>query len=80
MPTEETWLTSVSRPATVVVRYLDETGAETERSFEGLWAASVQHQIDHLNGKMFIDRLSPARRQRLLGKFRKAAKKKSRAR
>ncbi len=64
----------LARPARVVVRYLDETGAEAERAFEGLWATSVQHQIDHLNGKLFVDRLSRTKRDMLLRKYRKAAR------
>ena len=56
--------------------YLDETGAEVVRRFDGLWATSVQHQIDHLDGKVFIDRLGPVRRQRLLSAYRKSQRKK----
>ncbi|MEM6664141.1 MAG: peptide deformylase [Pseudomonadota bacterium] len=70
----------VERPGEVSVRYLDEHGGEVERSFTDLWSASVQHQIDHLDGRLFFDRLTPARRQRLLAKYRKAAKKQARAR
>ena len=56
----------VTRPARVVIGFLDADGAGQERSFEGLWATSVQHQIDHLDGKLFFDRLGPVKRQRLL--------------
>lgn len=59
------------RPARVVVRYLDGAGAEVEREFSGLWATSVQHQIDHLNGKIYLDRLSRTRRQMLLKRYEK---------
>ena len=59
------------RPARVSVRYLDETGAEVTREFDGLWSTSVQHQIDHLDGKLFIDRLSRTKRDMLLRKVRK---------
>jgi peptide deformylase len=59
------------RPARVKVRYLDESGAEVERGFEGLWSTSVQHQIDHLNGQMFFDRLSRTKRDMLLRRARK---------
>ncbi|MEM8959486.1 MAG: peptide deformylase [Pseudomonadota bacterium] len=62
----------VARPAWAEVNFLDETGAETTRRFEGLWSASVQHQIDHHNGLLFFDRLSPLKRRRLLEKHRKA--------
>ncbi|MGI1664084.1 peptide deformylase [Palleronia sp. KMU-117] len=61
------------RPARVTVRYLDETGADVTRDFEGLWSTSVQHQIDHLDGRLFIDRLSRTRRDMLLRKVRKGA-------
>lgn len=62
----------VSRPATVKVVFLDEDGAETERRFTGLWAAAVQHNIDHLDGRMFFDRLSPVKRRMLLARHAKA--------
>lgn len=61
----------ISRPARVTVEYLDETGEKRTRAFEDLWATSVQHQIDHLNGKMFFDNLSRTKRQMLLKKARK---------
>lgn len=56
----------VSRPRGVKVRYLDETGATVERDFVGLDATSVQHQIDHLAGKMYFDRLSKMKRDMLI--------------
>lgn len=58
----------VTRPAEVRVRFTDETGAEQERDFAGLWAASVQHQIDHLQGRMYFDRLKPMKRRLLLAR------------
>jgi peptide deformylase len=63
----------LDRPARVRVAYLDETGAEVEREFEGLWSTSVQHQIDHLEGRLYIDRLSKLKRDMLLKRARKAA-------
>ena len=51
---------------------MDEAGAPAERLFEGLWATSVQHQIDHLAGRMFFDRLSKVKRDMVLRKARKA--------
>ncbi|MEM8730511.1 MAG: peptide deformylase [Pseudomonadota bacterium] len=63
----------IERPAQVTVRYLDAQGAETTRSFDGLWSTSVQHQIDHLNGRVYIDHLSRAKRDMLLRKARKMA-------
>ncbi|GGB10586.1 peptide deformylase [Allosediminivita pacifica] len=62
----------IERPAKVRVRYLDEGGAQAEREFEGLWSTSVQHQIDHLDGHVFIDRLSRVKREMILKRFRKA--------
>lgn len=56
----------VSRPRGVRVRYLDETGAVVERDFVGLDATSVQHQIDHLDGKLYIHRLGKVKREMLI--------------
>lgn len=64
----------VSRPRAVTVRYLDESGAQVEQDFVMLWATSVQHQIDHLNGKLFVDHLSPVKRRMLLAKHAKRMK------
>jgi peptide deformylase len=61
------------RPARVTVRYLDETGTQVTRDFEGLWSTSVQHQIDHLEGLLFVDRLSRVKRDIALRKVRKGA-------
>ena len=64
----------VSRPRAVTVQYMDETGKTVERDFVHLWATSVQHQIDHLNGIMFFDHLSPLKKKMLLSKHAKAQK------
>ncbi|MGJ8545808.1 MAG: peptide deformylase [Sulfitobacter sp.] len=61
----------VSRPRAVTVQYLDETGASVQRDFVALEATSVQHQIDHLNGKMYFDRLGKVKRDMLLRRARK---------
>jgi len=61
----------VTRPRAVTVRFLNDKGEVEERDFVGLWATSVQHQIDHLNGKMYFDRLSKVKRDMLLRKARK---------
>ena len=53
----------VTRPAEVTVRWIDETGAEWSEDMDGLWATCVQHEIDHLDGKLFIDYLGPMKRQ-----------------
>ncbi|RVV96798.1 peptide deformylase [Mesobaculum littorinae] len=62
----------VTRPRAVTVRFLNADGAVEDRDFVGLWATSVQHQIDHLAGRMYFDRLSRTRRDMLL---RRAGKK-----
>ncbi len=61
----------VKRPRAVTVRFLNPAGEVEERDFVGLWATSVQHQIDHLAGKMYFDRLSKVKRDMLLRKWRK---------
>jgi peptide deformylase len=61
----------VARPRAVTVRFLNEAGEVEERDFVLLWATSVQHQIDHLNGRMYFDRLTKLRRDMLLRKARK---------
>ncbi|MBB5515284.1 peptide deformylase [Rubricella aquisinus] len=62
---------TIERPRAVTVRYLDETGAAVERDFVQLEATSVQHQIDHLNGQLFISHLGPVKRKMLVEKSRK---------
>lgn len=57
---------SIERPRAVTVSFIDETGTRREQDFVGLWATSVQHQIDHLAGKMYFDHLSRTRRAMLL--------------
>jgi peptide deformylase len=61
----------VKRPALVTVQWLDLEGASQERTFEGLWATCVQHEIDHLDGKLFIDYLRPLKRQMITRKMEK---------
>ena len=61
----------IKRPRAVTVTYLDETGTQVEKDLVGLWATSVQHQIDHLNGMMYFDRLSKVKRDMLLRRARK---------
>ena len=62
---------SIERPRAVTVRFLNDQGAQEERDLVGLWATSVQHQIDHLNGKMYFDHLSKVKRDILIRKARK---------
>jgi peptide deformylase len=64
----------VERPAQVRVRYLDIDGKSQEIEADGLLATCLQHEIDHLNGVLFIDHLSKLKRDRVLKKFAKAAK------
>ncbi len=61
----------VTRPATVSVAYTDHLGMRVRKEFTGLWATSVQHQVDHLAGKMYVDRLSKTKRDMLLRKAKK---------
>ena len=61
----------IERPRAVTVRFLDADGVTQERDFVGLWATSVQHQIDHLEGRMYFDLLSRTRRDMLLRRARK---------
>ena len=61
----------VTRPRAVTVRFLNERGETEDRDFVGLWATSVQHQIDHLNGKMYFDNLSKVKRDMLIRKAKK---------
>ena len=64
----------VERPAQVKVKYLDLDGKPREVAAEGLLATCLQHEIDHLNGVLFIDHLSKLKRDRIVKKFSKAAK------
>ena len=65
----------VERPAEVKVKYLDLDGKEHEIEANGLLATCLQHEIDHTNGVLFIDHLSKLKRDRVIKKFTKAAKK-----
>ena len=64
----------VERPASVRVRFLDREGAEIEMLAEGLLSTALQHEIDHLNGVLFIDHISKLKRDRVTRKFTKMAK------
>ena len=64
----------VERPAEVKVRYLDLAGKKREIDAKGLLATCLQHEIDHINGVLFIDHLSKLKRDRVIKKFTKAAK------
>src|SRR6266849_2785817 len=64
----------VERPARVKVKYLDLDGKPHEEDAEGLFATCIQHEVDHLNGVLFIDHISKLKRERIIKKFTKAAK------
>ncbi|MGR3483466.1 peptide deformylase [Salipiger marinus] len=64
----------IERPRAVTVRFLNAEGEIEERDLVGLWATSVQHQIDHLEGRMYFDRLSKLKRDMLLRRARKGAR------
>jgi peptide deformylase len=61
----------IRRPRAVTVRFLNESGEVEDRDFVGLWATSVQHQIDHLAGRMYFDHLSPLKRKMLIARAEK---------
>ena len=62
---------NVSRPSSVVVEWMDETGKINTAKMSGLPARIVQHETDHLDGRLFVDYLSPVRREMLMRKVRK---------
>lgn len=62
----------ISRPRAVTVRFLNADGEVEDRDFVHLWATSVQHQVDHLNGRMYFDHLSGLKRDMLLRRARKS--------
>lgn len=62
---------AIERPRAVTIRFMNEAGVYDRHDFVGLWATSVQHQIDHLNGRMYFDHLSRPKRDMLIKKARK---------
>jgi len=62
----------IERPRAVTVRFLNEQNEVEDRDFVGLWATSVQHQIDHLAGRMYFDNLSKVKRDMLIRKAKKS--------
>lgn len=64
----------VQRPSEVRVRYLDQNGETQEIECDGLLATCVQHEIDHLDGKLFIDYLGPVKRSMITGRMKKRKK------
>lgn len=69
----------VTRPAEVRVRWLGLDGKLHEEQFDGLWSTCVQHEIDHLDGKLFIDYLKPLKRQMITRKMEKLKREMARA-
>lgn len=65
-------LVEIERPADVRVRYVDPTGTLQERSADGLLATAIQHELDHLDGKLIIDFLSPLKREIVVRRLRKS--------
>ncbi|MFZ5964096.1 peptide deformylase [Thalassococcus sp. BH17M4-6] len=68
----------VERPAEVRVGWIDRDGTPQEEDFSGLWATCVQHEIDHLDGKLFIDYLKPLKRQLITRKMVKLKRERAR--
>ncbi len=68
------YIDEVERPAKIKARFLDLDGRTIEVEAEGLFARVLQHEIDHINGVLFIDHLSKLKRDRVEKKFAKAAK------
>ena len=68
----------VERPKEITVSWLDRDGNLKEDSFDGLWATCVQHEIDHLNGVLFIDYLKPLKRQMITRKMQKFKRERTR--
>ncbi|MGX0876968.1 peptide deformylase [Roseovarius sp. MBR-154] len=69
----------VTRPKLVDVRWIDRDGNPQAETFDGLWATCVQHEIDHLNGKLFIDYLGTMRRQMITRRMQKLKREQARA-
>ncbi|MEG1607922.1 MAG: peptide deformylase [Mucinivorans sp.] len=59
----------VERPAEVTMRYFDENWQPQQEHFTGIWARVTQHELDHLDGKLFVDHLSPLRKQLIKSKL-----------
>jgi peptide deformylase len=68
----------VTRPAEVTVTWLDRDGTQQQQDFSGLWSTCVQHEIDHLNGKLFIDYLGIMKRQLITRKMQKLKRERAR--
>ena len=69
----------VTRPAEVTVTWLDRDGIPQQQDFSGLWSTCVQHEIDHLDGKLFIEYLGIMKRQLITRKMQKLKRERARA-
>lgn len=69
----------IERPAEVTVAWTSLDGSEKQERFSGLWATCVQHELDHLDGKLFIDYLKPLKRQMITRKMQKLKRERARA-
>ena len=67
----------VPRPDKIKIKYLDETFREHEDEFEGYFARVIQHECDHIDGKMFVDHISPLRKQLIKSKLADIVKRKT---
>lgn len=68
------YFADISRAENIKVKAMDRDGKEFEIEADGLFAVCIQHEIDHLKGKLFVDYLSPLKQKRLLKKIEKLAK------
>ena len=64
----------IERPGSLTVRYLDRNGAPQQLAADGLLATAIQHEVDHLDGRLIIDFLSRLKRDMIVRRFRKQAK------
>ena len=69
----------VSRPKVIEVVYQDISGVFQRHSYDGLWSTCFQHELDHLNGKLFIDHLRPMKKILVKNKIKKSSKKEKKA-
>jgi peptide deformylase len=67
----------IERPASLTLSYIDRDGNPRELDAEGLLATAIQHEINHLDGKLIIDFLSPLKRDMVVRKFKKLARDKA---
>lgn len=68
----------ITRPAEIQLAYTDLDGQRQERAFDALWATCAQHELDHLNGKLFIDQLGAVKRTLITQKMRKLKRERAR--